>query len=93
MTLPERLRNFIIDNYLFGDDRGLRDDSSFLGEGIIDSTGIMHLVAFLEEEFAVVIEDVELIPDNLDSISKVTALIERKKHLSPLPMSMVLQSA
>ncbi len=78
MSKREKIRSFIVDNFLFGDDRGLHDDSSFLDEGIIDSTGIMQLVAFLGEEFLVSIEDRELIPDNLDSINKVTAFIERK---------------
>ncbi len=89
MALQETIRNFIIENFLFGDDRGLANDSSFLGEGIIDSTGIMHLVAFLEEELAISIEDVELIPENLDSVNKVTAFVERKKHLAPSLSEMI----
>lgn len=83
MTKTEKIRSFIIDNYLFGDDRGLKDDSSFLDEGILDSTGIMHLVAFLGEEFSIVIDDDELLPENLDSINKVTAFIERKNGFVP----------
>jgi acyl carrier protein len=84
MTKTDKIRSFIIDNFLFGDDRGLKDDSSFLDEGIIDSTGIMQLVAFLGEEFSIVIDDDELVPENLDSINKVTAFIEKKNRFVPL---------
>ena len=80
MSLPTEIKAFIVDNYLFGDDDGFENDSSFIKAGIIDSTGIMHLVSFLQEKYAVAIEDEELIPDNLDSIIKITAFIERKKQ-------------
>lgn len=82
MGTQEKIRSFIIDNFLFGEDRGLKDDSSFLDGGILDSTGIMHLVAFLEEAYSVTVEDEELVPENLDSINKVTAFIERKAALA-----------
>ncbi len=89
MSKTEKIRSFIIDNYLFGDDRGLKDDSSFLGEGILDSTGIMHLVAFLGEEFSIVIDDDELFPENLDSINKITAFIERKNSSVPFALNIL----
>ena len=54
------------------------DDTSFLDEGIIDSTGILELVNFLEEDFGIAVEDAELIPENLDSIKNVTEYLERK---------------
>ena len=78
MSLQQEVREFIVDTFLFGEDGGLKDDSSFLEEGIVDSTGIMQLVAFLQEQYLVAIEDVELIPDNLDSIRRVSAFIEGK---------------
>lgn len=74
----EKIKNFIVENFLFGNADGLNDDTSFLDEGIIDSTGVLELVTFLEEEFAIKIEDVELIPENLDSINSVAAFIETK---------------
>lgn len=85
MVIRSTIRDFIIDNYLFGDDSGLGDDSSFIEEGIVDSTGIMQLVAFLEERFSVVIHDAELVPDNLDSIGKAAAFIEGKQAAAPPP--------
>ena len=76
--LKDKIRKFIVEDFLFGDDNGLKDDTSFLDEGIIDSTGILELVSFLEEEFSISVEDEELIPENLDSIMNVVAYLERK---------------
>ena len=76
--LKDKIRQFIVENFLFGNDNGLKDDTSFLDEGIIDSTGILELVSFLEEEFSISVEDEELIPENLDSIMNVVAYLERK---------------
>jgi len=76
--LKDKIRQFIVENFLFGQDNGLKDDTSFLDEGIIDSTGILELVSFLEEEFSISVEDEELIPENLDSIMNVVAYLERK---------------
>lgn len=79
MSKPKDIiRNFVIENFLFGKDDGLKDDSSFLDEGIIDSTGVLELVDFLEETFSITVEDEELIPENLDSINNVVAYVERK---------------
>ncbi|MBW1851048.1 MAG: acyl carrier protein [Deltaproteobacteria bacterium] len=74
----DKIRNFIVENFLFGSDNGLTDDASFLDEGIIDSTGILELVSFIEEDFGIAVEDEELIPENLDSIKNVVAYLERK---------------
>ena len=76
--MKERIRAFIIENFLFGNDEGLNDDSSFLDEGIIDSTGILELVSFLEEEFSITVDDDDLIPENLDSINNVAAYLGKK---------------
>ena len=76
--LKDKIRSFIVDNFLFGNDDGLTDSASFLEEGIIDSTGILELVSYIEEEFLFSIEDEELIPENLDSINNVVNYIEKK---------------
>ncbi len=74
----QKIKEFIIENFLFGNDEGLKDDTSFLEEGIIDSTGILELVNYLEEEFEISVDDEELIPENLDSIDNVTAYLTKK---------------
>lgn len=76
--MRDKIKAFIVENFLFGKDDGLEDDTSFLEEGIIDSTGILELVSFLEEEYGIAVEDEELIPENLDSIDNVTKYLERK---------------
>ena len=73
-----KIKNFIIENFLFGNADGLKDDTSFLEEGIIDSTGVLELITFLEEEFNIKVDDKELTPENLDSINNVTAFLTRK---------------
>jgi len=74
----DKIRAFILENFLFGNDQDLNDDISFLDEGIIDSTGILELVSFLEEEFSISVEDDDILPENLDSIKNVVAYLGRK---------------
>jgi len=77
------IRQFVIENFLFGqEDRPIADGDSFLEHGIIDSTGVLELVSFLESRFALRISDSELVPDNLDSIEGAAAFVRRK---SPQP--------
>ncbi len=86
--VKNKIRNFIIENYLFGDDEGLEEGTSFLDEGIVDSTGILELIEYISEEFSITVEDEELVPENLDSINNVTAFIGRKTGQSA-PVSAV----
>jgi len=76
--IKEKIKAFVVENFLFGEEGDLKEDTSFLEEGIIDSTGVLELVDFLEEEFGISIDDEELVPENLDSINNVTAYLERK---------------
>ena len=74
----QKTRAFVIENYLFGEEGKLGNDDSFLESGIIDSTGVLELVRFLEATFDIKVADEELIPDNLDSISKIVAYLQTK---------------
>ena len=78
MELNTTIRQFIIENFLFEEDENLKEDTSFLEAGIIDSTGILELVSFIEENYGITVEDEELIPENLDSIANVVAYLNRK---------------
>ncbi|MBW1671829.1 MAG: acyl carrier protein [Deltaproteobacteria bacterium] len=79
MSVHDEIRQFIIDNFLMGQDSdSLKDDNSFLEEGVIDSTGVLELVGFLEENYEIKVEDEELIPENLDSIKNICAYLELK---------------
>ena len=80
MELKAKVREYIIENFLFGDASPLSgDDISLLDEGIIDSVGVMELVAFLEQDFGLTVEDEELIPENLDSVDNLANFIARKQ--------------
>ena len=77
--MKDQIRTYIMDNILLGSaDQSIADDDSFLEKGIIDSTGILELVTFVEDEFNIEVGDEELIPDNFDSIEKLTAYTQRK---------------
>ena len=78
MQRTAQIRKFIEENYLFGPADRLRDDESFLESGILDSTGVLQLVDFLEETYGITVEDDELVPDNLDSIAQISNYLERK---------------
>ncbi|MBC8440638.1 MAG: acyl carrier protein [Deltaproteobacteria bacterium] len=76
-TTKETIRKFMIENFLFGEDTDLKDDTSFLEEGIIDSTGVLELIEFLEEEFNIQIDDEDLVPENLDSLNNLEQFISK----------------
>lgn len=77
--ITDRIRSFLLDNYLFGyavDE--LSDDASFLELGILDSTGIIELITFVEREFNIEILDCEILPENLDSIECISHFVYGK---------------
>ncbi len=76
MTVRARIKEFIIESFFVDD---FSDDDSFLRNSIVDSLGMLELVAFLEKEFRIKVSDAELVPENLDSLAKVCAFVERKK--------------
>ena len=69
---------FIRGNFILNDDEPLQDEESLLEKGVIDSTGVLELVAHIEERYNIVVDDEELIPANLDSIGNVVRFIQRK---------------
>jgi acyl carrier protein len=79
--MKEKLRSFIMEYFVKDSGIELKESSSFLEEGIIDSTGIMELVAYIESTFGIRLEDEEIIPDNFDSIEKLMNYMHTK--LSP----------
>ena len=79
MNFEQNIKNFIIESFIIDRNQNqLDNDQSFLESGIIDSTGILELVSFIEEHYEIKIEDEELIPDNLDSVSRVVKFINKK---------------
>ena len=81
MSPHREIRQFIVDNFLFGQhDTPLSDDGSLLEQGVIDSTGMLELVSFLEKRFGIKVEDEDLVPENLDSIASLVEFLERKRR-------------
>jgi len=78
MEYFSKVREFVVENFLFGEGDALKADTSFLEEGIIDSTGILELVMFLEETFGIKVDDSELVPENFDSLEKITHYLDNK---------------
>ena len=81
--LIQELRAFIVDNFLFGDESApfaFSDDDSFQERGIVDSTGILELVCHVQERYAIDVKDEELVPENFDSLAKVSRFIARKQQ-------------
>jgi len=87
MSAKAEVRDFIVQNFLYGQDDDFGDDVSFLEKGIIDSTGIIELVAFTEDKFGITVEEEELLPENFDSLAKLTYFIEKKKNNGKGPIS------
>jgi acyl carrier protein len=78
MTTLTQVREFVTTNFYVADPSTLKDDTSLLEAGIVDSTGVLEVVQFLESQFGLQIEDDEIVPENVDSIARITAFIEKK---------------
>jgi len=78
--IMQAVRTFVSENFLFREDRDTVGDSeSLLDANIIDSTGVLELVAFLEEDFGISVADSEIVPENMDSIESISRYVERKR--------------
>ncbi len=78
MDASKQVRDFIITNFLYGDGANLKDDTSLLDSGTIDSTGVLELIMFLEETFKLKIDPEDITPENLDSVQKIVRFLSRK---------------
>ena len=77
--VQERVRRFISENFYVSDAAELADDASLIASGVIDSTGVLELIAFLEQEYAISIEEAEVTPDNLETIGSIVRFVAEKK--------------
>ena len=78
MSQINAVKEFIIENFLFGEEAQLELETDFFDKGIIDSTGVIELVSFIEEKFDISVDDDELIPENLSSLKKVDIFLQKK---------------
>ena len=83
--MKNEVREFIVENFLFGDDSTMiGDDDSFMESGTINSTGILEIIEFLEDKYSIAIEESELLPENLDSLNAIVAFVERKQEAAAI---------
>ena len=78
-THRRQVREFLLSNFYVAEANSLEIDTSLLDQGIIDSTGVLEVIGFIEETFGITVEDSELLPENLDSIEGIAQFIMRKK--------------
>lgn len=78
MELKHEIRAFVVENFLFGNDGNLDDAQSLLDAGVIDSTGVLELVSFLEKQYQIRVDDQDLVPENLDSIASIAGFVRGK---------------
>ncbi|MDD3732953.1 MAG: acyl carrier protein [candidate division Zixibacteria bacterium] len=80
--IVKKVKDYIEKNFVYDQETKLKNDESLLDTGLVDSTGILEVVSFIEETYDISIQDEEMIPDNLDSIDKIASFIMRKKNKS-----------
>ncbi len=82
MGIEQRVRQFVQDNFLVQDPAALADGTSLIAEGIVDSTGMLEVIAFLEAEYGIRVADEETVPENLETIERIAAFVGRKRRLA-----------
>ncbi len=83
MTTRDRIRAFILEQFYVSDPATVTDDTSLIDSGIVDSTGMLDVILFVGTTFGISIEDAETIPENLESISRITSFVTRKQSPPP----------
>lgn len=82
-SVEARVRHYILENLLFSDDGSeLPNDASLLDRGIIDSTGVLEVVMFLEEAFGIRVKASEMLPENFDSVNNIVRFVERQRSIA-----------
>lgn len=80
MSNEDKIREYVLENFLFTNDQSaLSNSDSFLEKGIVDSTGILEIITFIEDEFDFTVDDDDMIPENLDSVDNITTYLEKRK--------------
>lgn len=77
--VQQRVKRFVMENFFVSDPSEIGDDTSLIATGMVDSTGMLEVVTFLESEFGVRVRDQEMVPDNLETIGRIAAFVERKR--------------
>jgi acyl carrier protein len=78
MEVQARVKQFIVENFYVSDPEELTPETSLITGGYVDSTGMLEVITFLEEEFDIRIQDQEMVPENLETIARITSYVARK---------------
>ncbi len=79
MDVQARLKQFIVENFYVSDPSAIGDDTSLISDGYVDSTGVLEVISFLESEFGIRVEDKETVPENLETVGRISAFVARKQ--------------
>lgn len=79
MDLQDSIRQFVITNFYVADAAALKNEQSLLDAGIVDSTGVLEIISFVEREFSITVADAEMLPENLDSVTNIARFVARKR--------------
>jgi acyl carrier protein len=85
MESKQEIRSFIVENFYVPENASLSDETPLIESGIVDSTGVLEVVAFLEETFSIAIPDHDMLPANLDTIGRMASYVTRMTSRSPKP--------
>jgi acyl carrier protein len=78
--IKHQVRTYLLDNFLMGgSEQDIQDDTSFMGSHILDSTGFIELISYLEDQFGIQVTDEEMVPENLDSLKNIEHFVSRKR--------------
>jgi acyl carrier protein len=77
--VQQRVKRFVMENFFVSDPSEIGDDTSLIATGMVDSTGMLEVITFLESEFGVRVRDQEMVPGNLETIGRIAAFVERKR--------------
>ena len=80
MDIKERVRQFIIENFYVSDAAALKDDASLITAGVVDSTGMLEVITFLESEYGISIDDTDMTPENLETIGRIAKFVAQKQQ-------------
>lgn len=80
MEIKDQVQAFILANFYVSEPSSLGESTPLLAKGIVDSTGVLEVVSFLEEQFNITVEDDEMLPENLDSVAKIAAFVRKKQE-------------
>ena len=83
MKIEQQIRDFVTANFYVADPGSLDDRASLLELGVIDSTGVLEVIAFIEQTFDIAVDDAEMLPENLDSIERIAGFVSRKRAKIP----------